>query len=232
MSYHTCVYYLLGLSVLLSACGGQKELIQMMSKTQAELSECRIELGQHLNQTHQNKQELQDELTQLKNQLDEREGKLKIALEQVESAKKEGIVVHEVSRRQLALLASSVGAEVSLRDQVRIIAKFGELKSFFVYSKKNHVLMAHARFAGFALGFKAVNEWNRTRRFSRVYLDKDQDIVIEAEIDLEPGVRPKVLQSWIKNFGLVLNLFHYTLRQGTLRGNQEKGTGGAERERI
>ena len=92
--------------------------------------------------------------------------------------------------------------------------------------------MAHARFAGFALGLQAVNEWNRTRRFSRVYLDKDQDIVIEAEIDLEPGVRPKVLQSWIKNFGLVLNLFHYTLRQGVLRGNQGKGAGGTERERI
>ena len=228
MSHRFYVFYLLCLSFVLGACGNQKELIRIMSKTQSELSECRVELSQ----ANQKEVQLEEAQTELKSLLDEREDKLKVALEQVENSRKENVIVTDLNQRQLSLLAKSVGAEVSLRDKVRIVAKFGDLKSYFVYSPKNHVLMAHARFSGFSYELKALNEWNRTRRFSRVYLDKDTDIVLEAEIDLEPGIRPQVLQSWIKNFGLVLNLFHYTLRQGSLRENPKESRRDAERERI
>ena len=228
MSYQSYLSYLLCVCSVLCACGNQKELIQIMSKAQSDLGKCRVELSQ----VTQKEKRLSEAQTELKALLNEREDKLKVALEQMKSPQKEEVVVNALSQRQLALLAKSVGAEVSLRDKVRIVAKFGELKSYFVYSPKNHVLMAHARFSGFSFELKALNEWNRTRRFSRVYLDKDRDVVLEAEIDLEPGLRPKVIQSWIKNFGLVLNLFHYTLRSGTLKGNTTGRRGEVERERI
>ena len=228
LSHHLNLIGLLYTSLIFGACSTQKELTQVIYHTQEQLVECRVDVKRARDEV----QRLSANRDQLKASLSERENKLKAARDQVKHTQKETMIVNDLSQRQLALLARSVGAEVSLRDQVRIVAQFGDLKSFFVYSAKNHVLMAHARFSGFTIELDAINEWNRTRRFRRVYLDKDRDVVLEAEIDLEPGVRLKVIQAWIKNFGLVLNLFHYTLRQGTLRGHPMEGRRGSKRERI
>ena len=228
MSHYLNLIGFLSISLIFGACGNQKELTQVIYHTQEQLVECRVEVKRAKSEVER----LSEAKDRLKASLGEREEKLKAAQDEAKYKDKETMAVTDLSQRQLALLARSVGAEVSLRDQVRIVAQFGDLKSFFVYSGKNHVLMAHARFSGFTIELDALNEWNRTRRFSRVYLDKDRDVVLEAEIDLEPGVRLKVIQAWIKNFGLVLNLFHYTLRQGTLRGHPMEGQSRSKRERI
>lgn len=41
---------------------------------------------------------------------------------------------------------------------------------------------------GVESSLETVNEWNRTKRYSRSYLDSDQDPVLELDLDLAGGV--------------------------------------------
>jgi hypothetical protein len=52
-----------------------------------------------------------------------------------------------------------------------------------------------------------VNEWNKTKRFSRVYLDSDGDPNVEWDIDIEGGSTLGQVQEGIRTFGLVLQEF-------------------------
>lgn len=52
-----------------------------------------------------------------------------------------------------------------------------------------------------------VNEWNRTKRFSRAYVDSDGDPNVEWDIDLEGGVSLGAVREGIRTFGLVIDEF-------------------------
>lgn len=56
-----------------------------------------------------------------------------------------------------------------------------------------------------------VNDWNRTKRFSRAYLDRDGDPIIESDIDLEGGVTKQAMVSWIRTFAVSLSAFNAML---------------------
>jgi hypothetical protein len=36
-------------------------------------------------------------------------------------------------------------------------------------------------------GLARINEWNRTKRFGRAYLDKEEDPILEMDVDLDDG---------------------------------------------
>lgn len=209
-----CPLFIVLISLLSVACAPQAELVTMVSKTQAELNQC-----------HDQFKEQFERERALNEQIKELNAKLKLSQEALSRARTAAIgrpeaqasadhkMMHQLSREQLAMLATSAGAEVTLRERVQVLAEFGELKSALSYSPKNHVLSGYARFTGFKVDLAFVNQWNKTRRFSRAYLDKNQSVVLESELDLEPGMSPRALHDWIKNFGIVINLFHYTLRK-------------------
>lgn len=52
-----------------------------------------------------------------------------------------------------------------------------------------------------------VNTWNKTKMYSRAYLDDDGDPVLEAEQDLAGGVTEARLKDFIKTFGISLSTF-------------------------
>ncbi|MGC2855400.1 YbjN domain-containing protein [Novispirillum sp. DQ9] len=52
-----------------------------------------------------------------------------------------------------------------------------------------------------------VNTWNKTKMYSRAYLDDDGDPVLEAEQDLVGGVTEERLKDFIKTFGVSLSAF-------------------------
>ena len=37
------------------------------------------------------------------------------------------------------------------------------------------------------IGLEKINEWNRTKRFGRAYLDKENDPILEMDVDLDDG---------------------------------------------
>ena len=45
----------------------------------------------------------------------------------------------------------------------------------------------YAGWSGRNVSLSQINEWNKNKRFSRVYLDKDGDPVMEFDVDLDDG---------------------------------------------
>ncbi len=56
--------------------------------------------------------------------------------------------------------------------------------------------------AGFSLDepatLETVNEWNRTKRFSRVYMQPEGAVFIEMDLDLAGGVMPGAIDDWFE----------------------------------
>ena len=52
-----------------------------------------------------------------------------------------------------------------------------------------------------------INEWNKTKRFAKAYLDKDGDPVLEADIELTGGVTEKNVKEWLKTYVVCLKAF-------------------------
>lgn len=52
-----------------------------------------------------------------------------------------------------------------------------------------------------------INEWNASKRYTRAYLDKQGDAVLEADLDLEGGVAPGALLEFIKTWLTSVKLF-------------------------
>ena len=66
----------------------------------------------------------------------------------------------------------------------------------------------------FYLGFldvkptlEVINDWNLNKRFSRAYLDQDQDACVEMDLDMVKGVNAEYLDSQIGLWTLVVGQF-------------------------
>ena len=53
----------------------------------------------------------------------------------------------------------------------------------------------------------AMNEWNRTHRFTRGYIDADGSATLEASLDYRGGVVKSAIEAFIKGFGDVIPAF-------------------------
>lgn len=65
---------------------------------------------------------------------------------------------------------------------------------------KGDDIQLFSKFTGRTITLNRVNEWNRTRRFTRAYLDKDGDACIEADLDFEGGVTVEAILRFIVIF--------------------------------
>jgi len=48
---------------------------------------------------------------------------------------------------------------------------------------------------------------DKTKRFSRSYLDSDNAPIIEADLDITGGVKSKVIKDFILRFEIILEMF-------------------------
>jgi Putative bacterial sensory transduction regulator len=68
----------------------------------------------------------------------------------------------------------------------------GTTFQIFFYNCAEHKACATVQFhSGYDLaasvGLERINEWNRTQRFGRAYLDKENDPILEMDVDLDDG---------------------------------------------
>ena len=61
-------------------------------------------------------------------------------------------------------------------------------------------LQLYIGFKGAKASVNRINEWNRTHRFSRAYVDKDNDPVLESDLDFAGGVTLDTLKNFITLF--------------------------------
>lgn len=70
-------------------------------------------------------------------------------------------------------------------------------------------------YAGFKnkASLQQINEWNKSKRFSRAYVDDEGDAVIEADLDFAGGVTKDAIEEFIKTFRGSIQLFTQVLDQ-------------------
>lgn len=61
--------------------------------------------------------------------------------------------------------------------------------------------------AGTSATLRDVNEWNRTKLFTRAYLDNDGDPVLEMDVDLDGGVTIARIKDSIRTYNVSLAAF-------------------------
>ncbi len=54
--------------------------------------------------------------------------------------------------------------------------------------------------SGIKVDYKTINEWNRTKRLSRAYIDRVNDPVVESDLQGDVGLTSKQLLSFTKTF--------------------------------
>lgn len=76
-----------------------------------------------------------------------------------------------------------------------------------VGSAKGQMMQFRFAIAGSDANMRKINDWNRTKQYSRAYLDDDGDPVLESEQDLTGGVTLDRLRDFIKTYNTSLSVF-------------------------
>ena len=138
-----------------------------------------------------------------------------------------GKLIQFPTYKQLGYYSTVAGAVVDYFPQ-GLILTFGKIKTQLVFTKKNQVLTAYARFSGYARTLQMVNAWNSRHRFGRAYQEEAGDLILETEIDLEPGITERAIVTWIRSYGILVNFFQINLMQQ----DQKKRSNQPHRESI
>ena len=98
-----------------------------------------------------------------------------------------GATYSRIDQAQLEALLRKAGYEpVVVKDRTLRVDMDG-VKVLFFTSENQINLRAYAGFSGGGVTLETINEWNKNKRFSHAYLDKDNDPTIELDLDLDGG---------------------------------------------
>lgn len=98
------------------------------------------------------------------------------------------------------------GSELDADDDV-IVRMQGYRVLVLVGSNKGKSLMARFAVSGSKATLASMNEWNRTKQYSRAFLDADGDPVLESDLDLEGGVSEARVKDFLRTYNDSLRLF-------------------------
>ena len=93
-----------------------------------------------------------------------------------------------ITRVQMKSIMDSEGSSVTPDDDGDLVWKIDGFKSFLFVAKDETSIQFHASFKSDNTTVRKVNEWNRTMRYSKTYLDSDGDPHLELDLDLAGGV--------------------------------------------
>lgn len=114
-----------------------------------------------------------------------------------------GQVLGSLTTAQLEWLLKSEGFTYTVDKGGDIVWKIDGFRTRLVRTKsdgvENACLQFHAVFEndGDATS-KKINLWNKTKRYSRTYLDDDGDPVLELDLDMSGGVTKERVASFLK----------------------------------
>lgn len=64
-----------------------------------------------------------------------------------------------------------------------------------------------ASFRGIRVTLSRINEWNKTKKFTRAYLDKDNNPALESDLDFEGGVTLESIGRFLGIFAASVDIF-------------------------
>ena len=115
-------------------------------------------------------------------------------------------VIKMLTPKQAEQILRGMGFEVEQPKEGVFVIPLAGYKALLFVSKNRTSLQLYAGFKKKASVAK-VNEWNKSKRFSRAYIDDEGDPVIESDLDLEGGTTVGAIQEFIRTFRISVDAY-------------------------
>jgi len=106
--------------------------------------------------------------------------------------------VDSMTVAQLAEFMAGEGYAVEVKEAGYLQWKLEGFRCQIFVGNDNKSIQFHSSFADGTATLKRVNEWNRTMRYSRSYLDDDGDPHLELDLDMCGGVTTDRIRDYLK----------------------------------
>lgn len=114
------------------------------------------------------------------------------------------VIVKSISGQTLASYMKEAGYAVSVDEDGDVVWTLQEYRTIiFTYQNRGGTsLQFNAFFKGPNTTRDSINNWNRSKRFSSTYLDKDGDPVLQLDLDLDGGVTKQRILDYLRTCSL------------------------------
>lgn len=109
-----------------------------------------------------------------------------------------GEIVTTTTAEQLAAFMKGEGYSVEVDPDGDLAWKLDGYKSVIFVADDNASLLFYAAFNDGNATLEKVNNWNKTRKYSRSYIDNDGDPCLELDLDLVGGVTPDRIRDYLR----------------------------------
>lgn len=122
-------------------------------------------------------------------------------------------VVEKMTGAQVEKIFNDLGfAGTEVDEDGDVIVKMQGYKVLvLVGSSDGDSLLMRFSVTGTNANMKMMNEWNRTKRYSRAYIDDEGDPVLESDQDLDGGVTIERIEDFFRTFDTSLMVFLRTI---------------------
>jgi hypothetical protein len=110
-----------------------------------------------------------------------------------------------ITAEQLTGLLKDKGLEGTVNERGNVVVQQGGSKIVFFIS--NQTLQAYFGLRGTSANVNTINEWNKSKRFGRAYIDGDGDPCVELDYDLEGGVSDESIKVWFDTVTAIVRSF-------------------------
>ncbi len=114
-------------------------------------------------------------------------------------------VRERITAEQLVGLLRDKSLESTINEKGNVIVQNNGSKIVFFIS--NRTVQAYFGLRGTSATITTVNEWNKSKRFGRAYIDGDGDPVVELDYDLEGGVTDESVKVWFDTVTAIVRSF-------------------------
>lgn len=113
------------------------------------------------------------------------------------SASAQQTIYETISVAQTEQLLKKEGYSISKKEDNSLFFKIEGNTVLMIVAKDQKSLQFYAYESDTNTKLETINRWNRDKRYSRSYIDKDGDPVLELDLDLEGGVTDKRIVDFI-----------------------------------
>lgn len=106
-------------------------------------------------------------------------------------------VVDSITASQLRAVMENEGYAVELESENVVIWRIDGMRAMLLVADDEESVQFYAAFGDGNGTLRKANDWNKSKRYSRTYLDGDGDPCLELDPDLEGGVTAERIESFL-----------------------------------
>ena len=115
-------------------------------------------------------------------------------------------VVSQTSTAQLESIMKQEGYSYTVDKDGDLVWKIDGYSALLLIPKDKASILFRASF-DWDVPLSRINSWNRTKKYSRSYLDHENDPVLELDLDLEGGVTRARIVSFLKTSNISFSVW-------------------------